>query len=202
MSPCLTRRLCLTTRLIRALPSSRSSSANTIRTVSFRILPRTRTVSPRKSCRVSIVLLERAMTELSSLTASVTLYVRDIGQRLLSPINPRGMHSTTPTYINVLGFFFFLRIAVEVSSSCGQLSVSAGNHRDVWLVCTSLFSLPEGSLISISTPSNMSLSGQASHILEIDPLLIVSVVWLRSHLDGRDRSSSCNVDSTGIMTEN
>lgn len=75
-SPCLTRRLCLTTRLIRTLPSSRSSSANTIRTVSLRILPLTRTVSPRKSCKVSIVLLERAITELSSLTASVTLLVR------------------------------------------------------------------------------------------------------------------------------
>jgi len=90
-SPCLTLRLCLTTRFIRALPSSKSSSARTISTVSFRFLPLTRTVSPRNSWRVSMVLLESAMTELSSLTASVT--------------------------IKEFGFFFFLRIAVWVSSA-------------------------------------------------------------------------------------
>ena len=73
MSPCLTRKLCRTTRFMRALPSSRSSSARTIRTVSFRFLPFTSTVSPLKSCSVSMVLFERAIIELSSLTASVTL---------------------------------------------------------------------------------------------------------------------------------
>jgi hypothetical protein len=110
ISPCLTRRLCLTTRFIRALPSSNSSSARTMRTVSLRFLPFTSTVSPRNSCRVSMVLLESAITELSSLTASVTLLppcqctileTRDLG-------NP---------YINELGFFFFFRMAVAVSSA-------------------------------------------------------------------------------------
>ena len=41
--------------------------------MSLRFLPLTRTVSPRKSWSVSMVLFERAMIELSSLTASVTL---------------------------------------------------------------------------------------------------------------------------------
>ena len=72
-SPCLTRRLWRTTRFIRAEPSSRSSSASTIKTVSLRFFPLTRTVSPRKSWSVSMVLFERAIIELSSLTASVTL---------------------------------------------------------------------------------------------------------------------------------
>lgn len=62
------------------------------------------TVSPRKSCNVSIVLFDRAMTELSSLTASVTM--------------------------REFGFFFFFRIAVDVSSS-------------------TFFSAPEASLLNL-----------------------------------------------------
>lgn len=112
ISPCFTRRLCRTTRLIRALPSSRSSSARTIKTVSFRFFPLTKTVSPRKSCKVSIVLLDKAIIELSSLTASVTLEFVISGKFRLSPLT-----ALESTYINELGFFFFFRIAVAVSKS-------------------------------------------------------------------------------------
>ena len=73
ISPCFTRRLCRTTLFIRALPSSSSSSARTIRAVSFLFFPRTRTVSPRKSSSISMVADDRAITLLSSFTASVTL---------------------------------------------------------------------------------------------------------------------------------
>lgn len=65
------------------------------------------------------MLLERAMIELSSLTASVTLQHR---QSVV-----RTVQAAETTYINWLGFFFFLRMAVAVSSS-------------------SLRSAPEGSL--------------------------------------------------------
>lgn len=77
-SPCLIRRLWRTTRFRRQLPSSRSSSPRTTRTVSFLFLPRTRTVSPRNSWSASMVLLERAIIELSSLMASVTLLKADV----------------------------------------------------------------------------------------------------------------------------
>lgn len=112
MSPCLTRRFWRTTRFIRALPSSRSSSAKTIRTVSFLFFPLTRTVSPRKSWRSSMVLLERAITELSSLVASVTL-------TLTSVLKDESIYTTT--HIKLFGFFFFLRIAVP-SSFCNLVS--------------------------------------------------------------------------------
>lgn len=57
-----------------------------------------------------MVLLDKAMTELSSLTASVTL---DTYQYLtfLDGVARGG------AYINELGFFFFFKIAVAVSSS-------------------------------------------------------------------------------------
>lgn len=53
------------------------------------------------------------------------------------------------TYINEFGFFFFLRIAVAVSSFC-ELSVSGSSLFDfiIWWRwhLTSLISRPEGSL--------------------------------------------------------
>jgi len=76
----------------------------------FRFLPLTRTVSPRNSWRVSMVLLERAMIELSSLTASVTLDGVSYGVLFTR-------HTRQITHIKELGFFFFLRMAVAVSSS-------------------------------------------------------------------------------------
>lgn len=64
-----------------------------------------------------MVLLERAMIELSSLVASVTLRA---GQ---SRVERREM--AEDAHINELGFFFFLRIAVETSfSTCGGKSVA------------------------------------------------------------------------------
>lgn len=96
-SPNLTLRLFLTTLLRRILASSTVSSASTMHTVSFRFFPcmansmqwrldkpgywqtfygsstLRSTVSPRKSCSVSMVLRLRATTELSSLTASSTM---------------------------------------------------------------------------------------------------------------------------------
>lgn len=110
-SPCLTRRLWRTTRLMRALPSSSSSSFKTIRTVSFLFLPFTKTVSPRKSCSVSMVLLDKERIELSSLTASVTLR-HALMAGLLSRRDARATH------MSELGFFFFLRMAVATSSWC------------------------------------------------------------------------------------
>lgn len=56
-----------------------------------------------------MVLFERAIIELSSLTASVTLRESAICVNL----------GTDSTYIKELGFFFFLRMAVAISSSCG-----------------------------------------------------------------------------------
>jgi hypothetical protein len=49
-------------------------------------------------------------------------------------------------YMSELGFFFFLRIAVAISSSCGEL-VSAASLRGR-AVATFLGSAPEGSLLS------------------------------------------------------
>ena len=48
------------------------------------------------------------------------------------------------TYMSELGFFFFLRIAVAISSSCGKL-VSAASLRGR-AIATFLGSAPEGSL--------------------------------------------------------
>lgn len=135
-SPCLTRKLWRTTRFIRAEPSSRSSSASTMRTVSFRFLPLTRTVSPRKSWRVSMVLFERAMIELSSLTASVTL-------KSLVSISARGSRRT---HMREFGFFFFFKMAVAVSSFYGGLVRASPQRRR--LMPTSLGSAPSGFLSS------------------------------------------------------
>jgi hypothetical protein len=139
-SPCLTRKLWRTTRFIRAEPSSRSSSARTMRTVSLRFLPLTSTVSPRNSWSVSMVLLERAMIELSSLTASVTLQKVSSGSRTAG---------TGYTHTSELGFFFFFRMAVAVSSTCGG-SVRAISAR-CWVMPTSLCSAPDGSLRFVSS---------------------------------------------------
>lgn len=81
-----------------------------------------------------MVLFERAMIELSSLTASVTL--RKLVEILwIAPWR---------TYIREFGFFFFLRMAVAVSSFCG------GSVRAVAEMClvmpTSLGSAPSGFL--------------------------------------------------------
>jgi len=152
-SPCLTLRLWRTTRFIRAEPSSRSSSASTMRTVSFRFFPFTKTVSPRKSWRVSMVLLERAMMELSSLTASVTLLNR---QCMLGDVHQGSVF----TYISEFGFFFFFRIAVAVSSFCGRLVVLLSELSGS--LPTSLCSAPDGSLEFVnSCRGSQSLEGQA-----------------------------------------
>jgi hypothetical protein len=58
-----------------------------------------------------MVLLERAIMELSSLTASVTLLPRVLAWRR-SEFEVEGK-----THIKELGFFFFFRIAVAVSST-------------------------------------------------------------------------------------
>jgi hypothetical protein len=76
----------------------------------LRFLPLTRTVSPRNSCNVSMVLLESAITELSSLTASVTLLPLESVQGFQTA-------NLQDTHIKEFGFFFFLRIAVAVSSA-------------------------------------------------------------------------------------
>jgi hypothetical protein len=76
-------------------------------TVSFRFLPFTRTVSPRNSWSVSIVLLDSAIIELSSLTASVTLGI----------INTMLLNQRRNAYIKEFGFFFFFNMAVAVSST-------------------------------------------------------------------------------------
>jgi len=56
-----------------------------------------------------MVLLESAITELSSLTASVTLK-----HKVSDRATPR--FSRAETYIKEFGFFFFLRMAVATSS--------------------------------------------------------------------------------------
>jgi hypothetical protein len=48
------------------------------------------------------------------------------------------------TYISEFGFFFFLRMAVAVSSFCGGLAIRASDRRAT--VLTSLTSAPDGSL--------------------------------------------------------
>lgn len=158
ISPCLTRRLCLTTRLIRTLPSSRSSSANTIKTVSLRILPLTKTVSPRNSCKVSIVLLERAITELSSLTASVTLLVGAGRVSLLSYHTPLRNQITIKADLHQrVGLLLLLQNSCRRVQLLYSSNISIHRHSAplcymcvVWHVLTSLCSLPEGSLETTS----------------------------------------------------
>jgi hypothetical protein len=62
-----------------------------------------------------MVLLEREMMELSSLTASVTLATVTVS---LSGANLRFTKDSKNTHIKEFGFFFFFRMAVDVSSSC------------------------------------------------------------------------------------
>ena len=81
-----------------------------------------------------MVLFERAMMELSSLTASVTL----------GSISWDFRKDTEIAYINEFGFFFFLRIAVAVSSFCGGSVIATAKRHLVML--TSLASAPDGSL--------------------------------------------------------
>jgi hypothetical protein len=81
-----------------------------------------------------MVLFERAMIELSSLTASVTLQGSE----------RRSQFDSGSTHINELGFFFFLRMAVAVSSTCGG-SVRATSARRL-VMPTSLCSAPDPSL--------------------------------------------------------
>lgn len=83
-----------------------------------------------------MVLLERAMMELSSLTASVTLSALSEAVAKLAYLSI--------TYMREFGFFFFLRMAVAVSSTCGGLASLISDMRAV--ISTSLCSAPDGSL--------------------------------------------------------
>jgi hypothetical protein len=80
-----------------------------------------------------MVLLESAITELSSLTASVTL---------LPPCQQRTLEMTNPgdSYINEFGFFFFFKMAVAVSSAWVDVSSEASNSETV------VFTLKDGLL--------------------------------------------------------
>jgi hypothetical protein len=62
-----------------------------------------------------MVLFERAIMELSSLTASVTLE-----EKRSTHLIPDSETKRENSYIKEFGFFFFLRIAVDVSISCGR----------------------------------------------------------------------------------
>lgn len=79
--------------------------------------------------------------ELSSLTASVTL------GDFVSSDSACGI--AEGTYINELGFFFFLRIAVAVSSICGGLSAGPSFEASEG-VFTSWCSAPDGSLVNVN----------------------------------------------------
>lgn len=177
ISPCLTRRLCLTTRLMRALPSSRSSSAKTIKTVSLRFLPLTRTVSPRNSWRVSIVLLERAITELSSLTASVTLVPRQSVPNQYPRTKARtSLHEGVRLLLLLQdsrrGVEFLFRGGCQYSPSRSLPVVQAK-------VFTSFLSAPEASLcdeVSFLERWRSGCQRKFHHILEVHPLLVVGVI--------------------------
>lgn len=86
-----------------------------------------------------MVLFERAITELSSFTASVTLH--ENGQ-LLAP----NRYLLSATHIKELGFFFFFKIAVEVSSSCIFRQFRGFCKLSRSIILTSFFSAPEASL--------------------------------------------------------
>jgi len=64
-----------------------------------------------------MVASDRAIMLLSSLTASVTL----VSVRILLVF----LYPSVNAYISWLGFFFFLRMAVAVSSSCHKVSFPA-----------------------------------------------------------------------------
>lgn len=94
--------------------------------------------------------------ELSSFTASVTL------RKSVFLLGRFGKC----TYINEFGFFFFLRMAVAVSSFCGG-SVRATSARRL-VIATSLCSAPDGSLPFVSSYISLSRWWQA-HTLKDPP---------------------------------
>jgi hypothetical protein len=83
------------------------------------------------------VLFERAIIELSSLTASVTLFASLEADFLV-------LRARDATYTSAFGFFFFLRMAVAVSFSCGGSVSCISDIRSEGF--TSLCSAPDGSL--------------------------------------------------------
>jgi hypothetical protein len=138
-----------------------------------------------------MVLFERAMIELSSLTASVTLrWLADDVQ--IAPWR---------TYIREFGFFFFLRMAVAVSSFCG------GSARAVAEGClvvpTSFGSAPSGFLRFCQSRSQTDVWWRATYFerstlgLEwsgsADILLMCLYVFLRNYFSGARRDiSNCS----------
>lgn len=89
--------------LILALLSSISSSANTIRTVSLLFFPLTMTVSPLKSWSLSIVAVERVMTELSSFVASSTINLLGAALRRKMAVAGSWLGSSSGSSIPELG---------------------------------------------------------------------------------------------------
>jgi hypothetical protein len=98
-------------------------------------------------------------------------------------------------YIKELGFFFFLRIAVAVSSSYGLLvSVQAKVYCRA-VQPTSLCSAPEPSLVSpLAIWIAKTERKSAVDVLEVDSLLLVGVIRLGGHREG---SEICDVDESG-----
>ena len=92
-----------------------------------------------------MVLFERAIIELSSFVASVTLRPN------FSVVTLEG--KAAYTYISEFGFFFFFKIAVDVSSSWNRTSASkVGMFISKFL--TSFLSAPEASLVRMSVKVN------------------------------------------------
>lgn len=90
------------------------------------------------------------------------------------------------TYIKELGFFFFLRMAVAVSSS--WFSVSSGSFATEMAndeVSTSFFSAPEASL-KLWLAIDLKDLGRRD-ILEVDLGLVMRVFRLFRHIVGRVR---------------
>lgn len=75
-----TRKLLRTTRFIRIFSLWHVSSERTMQTVSLRLFPFSRTVSPRNNCNSSIFAWDRETMELSSFVASSTM--RRLGRSL------------------------------------------------------------------------------------------------------------------------
>jgi hypothetical protein len=130
-----------------------------------------------------MVLLDSAITELSSLVASVTL---------LPPYqyDHHDIVTLAYTHIKELGFFFFLRIAVAVSFSCVDLSVL-----ELWISWTG------GGVLSYSlvlgtrsiAANIVSFEPQAFKddvfLLQVDLLLVLDMIRFGRHDEGcrRDR---------------
>lgn len=99
------------------------------------------------------------------------------------------------THINELGFFFFLRIAVEVSSSYNIISpVLIAKLSRASL--TSLCSAPEASLVSCVSTLNEQKKRLKMYILKMDPLLLMGIIRL-----GRHREGSCRCDVSLLRIE-